>query len=64
MSKLPNAHKFVDLSDYGRPIALIIAHKLKDTLITPIQVTIWFVISGLIAIYCILFDHLFLAAFF
>ncbi|MCO4822504.1 MAG: CDP-alcohol phosphatidyltransferase family protein [Flavobacteriaceae bacterium] len=64
MSKLPDAHKFIDLSDYGRPMAIIIANALKDTLVTPIHVTMWFVISGLIAIYCILFDHLFLAAFF
>lgn len=64
MSKLPNTHKFIDLSDYGRPIARIIANSLKDTSITPIHVTIWFVISGLISIYCILFDHLVLAAFF
>ena len=64
MSKLPKANKFIDLSDYGRPIARIIANSLKDTSYTPIQVTIWFVISGLIAIYCILFNHLWLAAFF
>jgi hypothetical protein len=64
MSKLPSTHKFIDLSDYGRPIARFIAQKLKNTSFTPIHVTIWFVISGLIAIYCILFDHLWSAAFF
>ena len=64
MSKLPQAHKFIDVSDYGRPIATVIANSLKDTLITPIHVTIWFVISGFIAIYCILHDYLILAAFF
>ncbi|SNR35368.1 CDP-alcohol phosphatidyltransferase family protein [Lutibacter flavus] len=64
MSKLPNEHKFVDLSDYGRPIARIIANSLKETSYTPIHVTIGFVISGLIAIYCILFDYLWSAAFF
>jgi hypothetical protein len=54
MSKLPEEHKFLDLSDYGRPIALVIANSLKNTTFTPIHVTIGFIISGLIAIYCIL----------
>ncbi len=64
MPKLPNEHKFVDLSDYGRPIASVIANSLKDTTFTPIHVTIGFIISGLIAIYCILQEHYWLAAFF
>lgn len=64
MSKLPSTHKFIDLSDYGRPIARIIATSLKETSFTPIHVTICFVISGLIAVYCILFDYLWAAAFF
>ncbi len=64
MSKLPSTHKFIDLSDYGRPIGRLIASSLKNTSTTPIHVTIWFVIAGLIAIYCILFNHLWFAAFF
>ena len=64
MSKLPKGYNFIDLSDYGRPFARIIANYLKDTSFTPIHVTIWFVISGLIAIYCIISNHLWLAAFF
>jgi len=64
MSKLPKNHKFVDLSDYGRPTARIIANFLKETSITPIQVTIWFIISGLIAIACILYGSYWAAAFF
>ena len=64
MSKLPKEHKFLDLSDYGRPIAKSIANKLKNTRFTPIHVTIWFIISGLIAIVCILNSHYWLAAFF
>lgn len=64
MSKLPQAHQFVDLSDYGRPIARVIANSLKETRFTPVHVTISFVISGLIAIYCILTGQYFLAAFF
>ncbi|MDE0772427.1 MAG: CDP-alcohol phosphatidyltransferase family protein [Salibacteraceae bacterium] len=64
MSKLPREHKFLDLSDYGRPIAKIIANSLKYTRFTPIHVTIGFIISGLIATYCILKGHFLLAAFF
>ncbi len=64
MSKLPKEHQFVDLSDYGRPIAKIIAKALKNTAFTPIHVTIAFIISGLIAIVFILEAHYWLAAFF
>jgi phosphatidylglycerophosphate synthase len=64
MSKLPKAHKFIDLSDYGRPVARVISTALKDTNFTPIHVTIGFIISGLIAVVCILNDHYWLAAFF
>lgn len=64
MSKLPKQHKFIDLSDYGRPIAKIIANSLKNTSFTPIHVTIGFIISGLIAIYCIIQGYYWLAAFF
>ncbi|WP_044398002.1 CDP-alcohol phosphatidyltransferase family protein [Lacinutrix sp. Hel_I_90] len=64
MSKLPKAHKFVDVSDYGRPIAKIIAAVLKNTRFTPIHVTIGFIISGIIAIACILYGYYWYAAFF
>lgn len=64
MSKLPKEHKFIDLSDYGRPIATVIANSLKHTSFTPIHVTIGFVIAGLIAIYCILQGYNWFAAFF
>jgi hypothetical protein len=64
MSKLPKAHKFLDLSDYGRPIGRLIANSLKETAYTPIDVTIWFIISGLIAVACILFGYYWAAAFF
>jgi len=64
MSKLPKAHKFVDLSDYGRSIARLIAGSLKNTAATPVQVTYSFVISGIIAIACIVKGYYFLAAFF
>ncbi|SDS44448.1 CDP-alcohol phosphatidyltransferase [Formosa sp. Hel1_31_208] len=64
MSKLPKAHKFIDLSDYGRPLARIIAMALKDTSFTPIHVTLAFIISGLLGIYCIVCGHYWAAAFF
>ena len=64
MSKLPKEHKFLDLSDYGRPIAKLIASALKDTSFTAIHVTVGFIISGLIAIYFIVQGIYWLAAFF
>nr|WP_321225909.1 CDP-alcohol phosphatidyltransferase family protein [uncultured Psychroserpens sp.] len=64
MSKLPKAHKFIDLSDYGRPIARCIATSLKNTCFTPIHVTIAFIISGLIAVVCIISSYFWAAAFF
>ena len=64
MSKLPEKHQFVDLSDYGRPAARVIAGSLRKSSFTPIHVTLAFIFSGLIAIYCILNDFLVLAAIF
>ncbi|WP_026450042.1 CDP-alcohol phosphatidyltransferase family protein [Aequorivita capsosiphonis] len=64
MSKLPKAHKFLDLSDYGRPIAKVIANALKNTAFTSIHVTVSFIISGLIAIYSIIQGFYWAAAFF
>lgn len=64
MSKLPKEYQFIDLSDYGRPIARLIANSLKDTSYTPIHVTIWFIISGLIAIAYMLNGYFWAAAFF
>jgi len=64
MSKLPKAYKFVDLSDYGRPIAKQIAYALESTSVTPIHVTFGFIIAGLAACYCILKGYNSLAAFF
>jgi len=64
LSKLPEAHKFIDLSDYGRPVARLIANALKHTKFTPIHVTIGFIISGLAAIACIIERYFWAAAFF
>ncbi len=54
MSKLPKENRFLDLSDYGRPVAVVIANSLKNTSFTPIHVTLAFIASGLIAIACML----------
>lgn len=64
MSKLPKAYKFIDLSDYGRPLAKGIAHSLKNTSFTPIHVTIAFIISGIIASFFIIQEYFWIAAFF
>lgn len=64
MSKLTAQDAFLDLSDYGRPFGKFLANQLKNTRFTPVHVTILFGISGLIAIYCILTNHYFLAGFF
>jgi len=64
MSKLPKENQFIDLSDYGRPIAKVIASALKNTTTTPIHITICFIISGLIAIICILNGYYWTTAFF
>lgn len=61
MSKLQKDQKFIDLSDYGRPVARLIANSLKDTFITPIHITWLFIIAGLAAAYCIIFQHYLLA---
>ena len=54
MSKLPPSQQFLDLSDYGRPLGRQIAYWLRGTPLTPIHVTLGFVLSGLVAIWCIL----------
>jgi hypothetical protein len=64
MSKLPEDHKFLDLSDYGRPMAKVIANRLKETTVTPVQVTFGFLCSGVIAIACMYYGYYWYAAFF
>jgi hypothetical protein len=64
MSKLPKEHQFIDLSDYGRSLGTLLANTLKNTRFTPIHVTLLFVITGLIAVYCILNGYYYFAAIF
>ena len=61
MSKLAPQHKFIDVSDYGRFIAKKIAKLLLNTPITPVQVTLLFFATGLLAIYSMLKGYYFLA---
>lgn len=64
MPKLPKQYQFIDLSDYGRLVARWIANALKSTSTSPIEVTTWFIISGLLAILFMLNNYPFLAALF
>ena len=64
MSKLPKEQRFIDFSDYGRPLARLIANSLKNTSFTPIQVTICFIISGLFGIFSLLKDTIGMLHFF
>ncbi|HPI41712.1 MAG TPA: CDP-alcohol phosphatidyltransferase family protein, partial [Pseudobdellovibrionaceae bacterium] len=64
MSKLAPEDKFIDFSDYGRPVARGIATFLKNTKATPIHVTLAFGVSGLLAIYCIFYGFFIVAGFF
>lgn len=64
MSKLPKENRFVDLSDFGRPAAVLIARSLQYTAFTPVHVTIGFIISGLLAILCMYHQYYVATGFF
>ena len=64
MSKLGVKNKFVDVSDYGRPVAKLIAEALKNTRVTAIHITLLFGISGILAIVYMLKSQFWLAGFF
>ena len=64
MSKLPEENQFFDVSDYGRPVARAIANSLKNTSTTPIHVTLWFVVAGIIALFFIYKEWFVLATIF
>jgi phosphatidylglycerophosphate synthase len=64
MSKLAPKDKFLDLSDYARPFGKLLANSLKSTSFTPIHVTFLFGFCGLIAVYCIIQQYFYAAAFF
>lgn len=54
MSKLTPENKFLDLSDYGRPIASYFVKKLITSKVTAIHLTCLFGVTGLLAFYFIL----------
>jgi len=62
MSKLPEPYRFLDLSDYGRPVARIIAASLKETFFTPVHVTFCFMLTGLLGILAMYHHYYLLAA--
>ena len=49
LDKVQPADKFLDLSDYARPIARRLTRALVNTRITPIQITIAYTLTGLTA---------------
>jgi phosphatidylglycerophosphate synthase len=64
MSKLATKDRFFDLSDYGRFFGSLIANQFKNTKVTPIHITLLFGVSGLIAAFCIIKQHFYLASIF
>lgn len=61
MSKLSAEDKFIDVSDYGRPMAVVIANLLKNTSATPVHLTLLFGMCGLAAVASMLQGYLVLA---
>nr|MBI1228802.1 CDP-alcohol phosphatidyltransferase [Cytophagales bacterium] len=64
MSKLAPSDRFIDLSDYGRPLASYAATKLQHSPVTPIHLTFLFGVSGLVAICFLLAGEFVLAGIF
>lgn len=57
MKKLGEQYRFIDLSDYGRPLSDQIARTLQNTWVTAIHLTLLFGITGLFALYAIVGGH-------
>jgi hypothetical protein len=57
MKKLGAQYRFIDLSDYGRPLSDQIARSLQHTWVTAIHLTLLFGVAGLMAFYAILGGH-------
>lgn len=62
MSKLPKNEQFLDLSDYGRPLARILVKLLFPTPIGAKSITVLFTVVGIWAIIAILNSNYLLAA--
>ncbi|GAB5535396.1 MAG: CDP-alcohol phosphatidyltransferase family protein [Rubricoccaceae bacterium] len=57
MSKLPAEHRFVDLSDYGRAVAVGLVRMLEGTRVSSIQLTWAFLVAGVGSLAAILTGH-------
>jgi phosphatidylglycerophosphate synthase len=64
MPKLSNEDKFIDFSDYARPIATFLALQFSKIKINAIQVTFTFLFAGLACAYCVYTQHLIWATIF
>jgi phosphatidylglycerophosphate synthase len=64
MSKLPANKRFLDISDYGRPLARGLVRALSNTQVTSIHLTFAFLAAGIVGIGFILSHQLVLAAIF
>lgn len=62
MSKLPEAHRFVDVSDYGRPIAVRLVDVILPTSLNSIHVTFGFLVAGILSMIALYEGHAALAA--
>lgn len=61
MPKIDKDQKFFDFSDYGRGPAVFLSSLLKNTSVTPIQVTIWFGVIGILSAYAIFVENYIIA---
>jgi phosphatidylglycerophosphate synthase len=64
MPKLSDEDKFIDFSDYARPLATFLAYHLAKVKINAIQVTFVFFFVGLASVYCVYTNNLVWAAVF
>lgn len=56
MGKVALSDRFLDISDYGRPLAHFLVHKIIDTPISPIHITLLYTLVGFVAAYFIMID--------
>ncbi len=61
MDKVPKQYRFVDFSDWARPLALAIAKLLMPLKIHPVVVTLAFLITGIIAYFLMINGHFIIA---
>ena len=62
MSKLPEENRFVDVSDYGRPVAVRLVNLLLPTSFTSIHVTFAFLVAGILSMIALYEGYLISAA--